>query len=120
MNWSIQSESAEVLRNALIRLTDAHIKVCAMVHDAFLIECPLPELEDQIRIAKRCMIEGARYIVGGTIQVTHETHLSNFKQTGKDGRPNKDQEIFDLIFEEINKYKIGSGAVAKHGREGQY
>ena len=120
MNWSIQSESAEVLRNALIRLTDAHIKVCAMVHDAFLIECPLPELEDQIRIAKRCMIEGARYIVGGTIQVTHETHLSNFKQTGKDGKPNKDQEIFDLIFEEINKHKIRSGAVAKHGQEGQY
>ena len=66
------------------------------------------------------MIEGARYIVGGTIQVTHETHLSNFKQTGKDGKPNKDQEIFDLIFEEINKHKIRSGAVAKHGQEGQY
>ena len=113
MNWSIQSESAEVLRNALIRLTDAHIKVCAMVHDAFLIECPLPELKDQIRIAKRCMVEAARYVVGGTIMVDEEIHYSNFKQLDKNGKPNKSQEIFDLIFEEINNFKkIKQGLVS--------
>jgi len=98
-NWSIQAESAEILRNAWIRLTGANIKVCAAVHDAFLIECPIPEVEDHIRIAKRCMVDAARHIVGGTIQVEHETHYGNFKQDAKD------QEIFDLIFDEINKYK---------------
>ena len=99
MNWSIQSESAEVLRNALIRLTDAHIKVCAMVHDAFLIECTIPEHKDQIQMAKRCMVEAARYVVGGTIQVDQEIHFDNFKQE------EKDQEIFNLIQEEIRIYK---------------
>ena len=105
MNWSIQSESAEVLRNALIRLTDAHIKVCAMVHDAFLIECPIPEHKDQIQVAKRCMVDAARYVVGGTIQVDEEKHFSNFKQEAKD------QEIFTLIQDEIKKFKN-----RKHGR----
>tara|TARA_R110000824_G_scaffold357995_4_gene545543 strand:- start:2821 stop:4203 length:1383 start_codon:yes stop_codon:yes gene_type:complete len=105
MNWSIQAESAEVLRNALIRLIDAGIKVCAMVHDAFLIECPVPEHKDQIRVAKQCMIDAARYIVGGTIMVDEEIYFKNCVQLNKQGKPNKDQEIFDLIFEEINKFK---------------
>ena len=115
MNWSIQSESAEVLRNGLIRLTDAHIKVCATVHDAFLIECPIPEHIDQIRIAKKCMIDAARYTVGGEILVDEEIYFGNFKQKSKS------QEIFDTIFEEIDNYKkqkTWSGTVAKHGHEG--
>ena len=45
------------------------------------------------------MIDAARHIVGGTIQVEHDIYYGNFKQDAKD------QEIFDLIFEEINKYK---------------
>jgi len=105
MNWSIQAESAEVLRNALIRLIDAGIKVCAMVHDAFLIECPIPEHKDQIRVAKQCMIDAAEYIVGGKIMVDEEIYFKNCVQLNKQGQPNKDQEIFDLIFEEINKFK---------------
>ena len=112
-NWSIQAESAEVLRNALIRLTDSHIKVCAMVHDAFLIEAPIPELEDHIRTAKQCMIDAARFIVGGTIQVDAEVHLSNYKQE------EEDQKIFDSIFEEIKKAeknKMWSGKVSKCGQ----
>ena len=100
-NWSIQSESAEVLRNALIRLTNAGIKVCAPVHDAFLIECPIPELNEQIQIAKQCMVDAAKQIVGGKIGVEHEVHYGNFKQKLKD------QEVFDMIFEEIKKYKDG-------------
>ena len=105
MNWSIQAESAEILRNALIRLTDAGIKVCAMVHDAFLIECPIPEHKEQIRIAKQQMIDAAEYIVGGKIMVDEEIYFKNCVQLDKKGNPNKDQEIFDLIFEEINKFK---------------
>ena len=70
-----------------------------MVHDAFLIECPIPEHIDQIQIAKRCMVEAARYIVGGTIQVDQEIHFGNFKQEPKD------QEIFNLIQDEIRNYK---------------
>jgi len=104
-NWPIQAESAEILRNAMIRLTDAHIKVCAPIHDAFLIECTVPEMEDQIRVAKNCMIEAAEYVlgdphnIGGRMMVDHQVHHENFKQDAAD------QEIFDLIFEEINKYK---------------
>ncbi len=100
-NWSIQAESAEVLRNAHIRLTNAGIKVCAPVHDAFLIECPIPELNEQIRIARQCMIDAAEQIVGGKIGVEHDVYYGNFTQK------KKDQDVFDMIFEEIKKYKQG-------------
>ena len=99
MNWSIQSEAGEILRNALIRLCNANIKVCASVHDAFLIECPLPELHEQIAIAKQCMIDAGTYILDEGIKVEADIHYGNFKQEAED------QKIFDLIFEEISNYK---------------
>ena len=100
MNWPVQSEAGEILRNALIRLLNANIKVCATVHDSFLIECQLPELNEQIRIAKQCMIDAGTYIVGAEgMQVDVEIHRGNFKPEPAD------QELFNLIFEEIEKYK---------------
>ena len=100
MNWPVQSEAGEILRNALIRLLNANIKVCATVHDSFLIECQLPELNEQIRIANHCMIDAGTYIVGAEgMQVDVEIHRGNFKPEPAD------QELFNLIFEEIEKYK---------------
>ncbi len=104
-NWPIQATSADVLRNAWIRLTNANIKVCAAVHDAFLIECPIPEHKDQIRIASQLMIDAARHIVGGEIMVDAEIIKNNWIQLDKDGNPNDDQKIFDMIFKKINEYK---------------
>jgi hypothetical protein len=100
LNWPVQSEAGEILRNALIRLTNANIKVCATVHDSVLIECPLPELDEQVRVAKQCMIDAASYVVGGTgIMVDVSVHKGNFKPK------EEDQKIFNTIFEEIEKYK---------------
>ena len=99
MNWPIQATSADVLRNAWIRLANANIKVCAAVHDAFLIECPIPEHRDQIRIATQHMIDAARHIVGGEILVDAEIITDNWQQEPED------QKLFDIILGEIQKYK---------------
>ena len=42
LNFPMQANGAEILRLAVIRMTDASIRVCATVHDAVLIEAPLP------------------------------------------------------------------------------
>ena len=99
MNWPVQAEGGEILRNALIRLINANIKVCATVHDSILIECQLPELEDEVRVAKQCMIDAGTYILDEGIKVEADIHYGNFKQEAED------QKIFDLIFEEISNYK---------------
>lgn len=111
MNWSVQAEAGEILRNAHIRLTNANIKVCATVHDAFLIECPLPELHEQIRIAKQCMIDAGTYILEKGIKVDVTIHYNNWKQERE-----SDQKIFETIFEEIKKYKRNFKDL-KHGQD---
>tara|TARA_B110001454_G_C12717916_1_gene433382 strand:+ start:805 stop:2661 length:1857 start_codon:yes stop_codon:yes gene_type:complete len=99
MNWSVQATAAEILRNALLRLHNANIKVCATVHDSVLIECPLPEAQEQVRMAKQCMIDAGDYIIGEGIKVDVDIFYDNFKPK------ENDQKIFNMLFEEIRKYR---------------
>lgn len=47
-NFPIQGNGAEMMRLASIRLVADGIRVCAPVHDAFVIEAPLAELDEAI------------------------------------------------------------------------
>jgi len=108
MNWPIQATSADVLRNAWIRLANANIKVTAAVHDAFLIECPIPDQKKIIAETTKHMIDAARHIVGGEIEVDAEIITGNWIQLDKDKKPNEDQKLFDVIMGEIGKYKAAN------------
>jgi len=108
MNWSVQATAAEILRNALLRLHNANIKVCTTVHDSILIECPLPEVQEQVGIAKQCMIDAGNYIIGDGIKVDVDIFYDNFKPK------EQDQKIFNIVFEEIKKYKADE--ILKHGQ----
>ena len=61
------------------------------------------------------MVDAARCIVGGDedILVDTEKYFYTFDKKGQDKN-----NIYKTIFEEIEKYKMWSGAVAKHGQEG--
>ena len=104
MNWPIQSHGAEILRKALIDLTDQNFKVCALVHDAVLLEIPIPEFDKDLEAAKKIMINASVDVVGGPIRVDQEIIKSNYKQLGKNGEPNKDQKLFDKIMGHILSY----------------
>ena len=103
MNWPIQSHGAEILRKALIDLTDQNFKVCALVHDAVLLEIPIPEFYKDLELAKKIMINASVDVVGGPIRVDHEIIKSNYMQL-KNGEPNKDQKLFNKIMKYINSY----------------
>ena len=103
LNWPIQSHGAEILRTALMDLTDNHIKVCATIHDAVLLEIPIPEFDEQIELAEKIMIDASIKVVGGPIRVDKEIIKGNFIQLKK-GKPNKDQKLFDKIMDEIETY----------------
>ena len=98
MNWPIQSHGAEILRKALIDLTDSNFKVCALVHDAVLLEIPIPEFKQRLEEAKQIMVNASIDVVGGPIRVDHEIIKSNYEQEFKD------QELFNKIMEHINRY----------------
>lgn len=63
-NFPMQANGAEMMRIAAILMTEAGIRVCAPVHDAFLIEAPLDQLDPTIEQAKSLMREASRIVLG--------------------------------------------------------
>lgn len=102
-NWPIQSHGSEVLRQAILDLTDEGFKIVAPVHDALLIEIPKAD-RHLIDYAQRLMVDASMKVVGGPIRVGTEIIEDNYVQLNKKGKPNKDQKMFDDIFKEIENY----------------
>ena len=104
MNWPIQSHGAEILRKALIDLTDENFEVVALVHDAVLIQIPIPEFSQRVEEAIDIMQKASYQVVGGVIKVDKEIIKTNYKQLDNNGEPNEDQKLFNEIMQEINTY----------------
>ena len=98
MNWPIQSHGAEILRKALIDLTDEHFEVCGLVHDAVLLQIPIPDFIKRKKEAKEIMVNASIEVVGGPIRVDEEVIKSNYVQE------DQYQKTYDEIMEEINTY----------------
>jgi DNA polymerase-1 len=64
-NFPMQAGGAEMLRIAIILLTEAGIRVCAPVHDALLVEAPLEDLDATVAKTKALMQEASRIVLGG-------------------------------------------------------
>ena len=64
-NFPMQANGAEMLRLACCLTTERHIRVCAPVHDALLIEAPLDEFDDVVRTVQRQMAEASRIVLDG-------------------------------------------------------
>jgi hypothetical protein len=89
-------------------LTDNYFKVVALVHDAVMIEIPIPEFKQRLTEAKQIMVDASIKVVGGPIRVDHETIKSNYEQE------EKDQKLFNKIMNEINRYTRSSTNVHPH------
>jgi DNA polymerase-1 len=64
-NFPMQANGAEMMRIAAILMTEAGVRVCAPVHDAFLIEAPLDQLDAIVEHARSLMREASRVVLGG-------------------------------------------------------
>ena len=98
LNFPSQGNGSDILRQALIKLQENHFEVCALVHDAVLIQIPIGDHEQRIKEAREIMIKASEFVVGGPIRVDQELIFSNWKQS------EKDQKYFDEIFKEISTY----------------
>ena len=98
LNWPIQAHGGEILRQALIDLTDENFKVCALVHDAVMLEIPIPEFKQRLEEAKQIMVDASFKVVGGPISVDQEVIKSNYEQE------DKNQKLFNKIMSHIDRY----------------
>jgi DNA polymerase-1 len=64
-NFPIQGNGAEMMRLASIRLVADGIRVCAPVHDAFVIEAPLGGLDDAIMHTQEVMQWASAQVLDG-------------------------------------------------------
>jgi DNA polymerase-1 len=65
LNFPAQASGADCMRLAAIAAVEAGIRICAVVHDAFWITAPLPDLDDAIVTMTRIMIRAGNVITGG-------------------------------------------------------
>jgi hypothetical protein len=64
-NFPVQANGAEMLRLAHCLATENGIRVCAPIHDAFLIEAPLELLDQEIVRMRSYMAESSRVVLNG-------------------------------------------------------
>ncbi|MDA0996534.1 MAG: DNA polymerase [Proteobacteria bacterium] len=103
-NWPIQSHGSEILRQAVLDLTENNFKIIATVHDAVLIEVPLAD-QFLINEAAQIMTAASVKVVGGPIRVGIEIITKNYIQRDEEiGKKNKNQIIYEDIFREIGNY----------------
>jgi DNA polymerase I len=68
-NWPMQSTAADVLRVATIAAVESGIEVCALIHDAFLIEAPTRHIRDAVRAMRHRMVRAGRVVIGDNLRV---------------------------------------------------
>ena len=65
MNWSCQANASEMMRLATILSTREGIKICGIVHDAFLIEDRISDIEATVAKTQECMEKASRIVLRG-------------------------------------------------------
>ncbi len=65
MNWPIQAGGADIMRIAAIAATESGIEVCLPVHDAFLIQAPIDELDNTVAAMQAIMCRAGAAVTGG-------------------------------------------------------
>lgn len=64
MNFPMQANGAEMMRIAAIAAVEEGIRVAAPVHDAFLIECPIGELDARVAEMQAIMTRAGEAVCG--------------------------------------------------------
>ena len=77
-----------MLRLACCMVVDEGIKICAPVHDAILIEAPLSELEETIRLTKSLMSDASAIVLDG-FRLRSDADVTRYPERYMDSRGKK-------------------------------
>jgi DNA polymerase I-like protein with 3'-5' exonuclease and polymerase domains len=64
-NFPCQSNGAEMMRLAACLMTERGLRVCCPVHDAFMLESPVDEIDATVASAQSAMAEASRIVLNG-------------------------------------------------------
>jgi hypothetical protein len=66
-NFFVQANSAAIMRLAAILATERGLGICAVVHDAFLLESAIEDMPSHVVALKECMDEASAVILDGFV-----------------------------------------------------
>jgi hypothetical protein len=69
-NWPMQSHGSEMMRFAACFATERGVKVCGIVHDAFLIQAPANEIAPAVATMREAMDAASRVVLNGFVLKT--------------------------------------------------
>jgi DNA polymerase I-like protein with 3'-5' exonuclease and polymerase domains len=64
-NFPMQANGTEMLRLACCLATERGVEVCALVHDALLIEAPADLIDDAVAATRAAMTDASRVVLDG-------------------------------------------------------
>jgi hypothetical protein len=67
MNAPMQGNAAEMMRIAACLAYRAGVQIDTILHDAFLIEADLRDIEDAVATMRRCMDDASRIVLAGVV-----------------------------------------------------
>lgn len=100
-NFPVQANGAEILRLAACLAIDRGVKICAPIHDAFLIEAPLNKLDEAIMLTQQAMEDASSIVLDG-FKLRSDVKVFKYPERYEDERGTKMwNTILDLIKEEL-------------------
>jgi hypothetical protein len=116
-NFKVQGTGADILRLANIFLHESGIRVCAPVHDAFLVECPEADLAEIVVETRRQMTRASKYVLGGyELRVT--TQVLNHPQRLID--PKRGKCMWDRVLNITERLESNTSVCRSVGRDATY
>jgi hypothetical protein len=97
LNFPIQGAGADVMRVASIAAAEAGIIVCASVHDAFWVLCPIGDIERTKKQMGEIMMEASRVVTGGVVIPVDVEDIVCAPQCLGDVRQSEDFPMWDEV-----------------------
>lgn len=85
LNFPMQANGAEMMRIAAMLATEAGITVCAPIHDAFLIEVDIVDLESAVAEMREIMAEASRKVLKG-FEIRTDVEIVRYADRYRDER----------------------------------
>ncbi|WP_343089241.1 DNA polymerase [Methanocalculus natronophilus] len=102
-NWPMQATGADILRIAAIMLEDAGIEVLCPVHDAFLVESSIEDLEETVKTCQSLMEEASRQALGGAGFVRTDAEVITYPGRYCDKRGRDTWQMIQRLLDEIEQ-----------------
>jgi DNA polymerase-1 len=85
-NYPVQATAAEMFRLAVCLMTERGVKMCALVHDAVLIEAPLSEIDEAVDVTRKAMAAASRHIFKDRLELRTDAKIFIDRYTDERGQ----------------------------------